>query len=555
MKTFRFLSCTITILLFLINLNSIAQSNIVSISGNVSDFVTEDVLTDVTIYITDINNGSIDSTLTNSFGLWEYDLTVTSIRENQQLPAQFSVSQNYPNPFNPSTKIEIFIPDDGEVKVTIFNILGEIKDTYKEYLNAGSYSIEWSARGSAGVYFFNVKTKNGSITRKMILLDGGQGKDLSGFRAGNNFSYNKNDKLSSISTSVPIKIQTSKFGYVPHEIDTIVSGDEYFNFVIETIHSHSIVADLHNDILEKMIENPNYHLGDLHNYNHTDIPRLQTGGVDVQLIVVWVNPYTHGNDSYNHAMEMVNIFNDELFVNKNTIGQACTKTEALSLIEEHKISFVMCVEGGHAIENDIGKLKSLHQAGMRYMTITWNNSLDWAVSAQDSRATTVGLTEFGKKVIRTMDTLGVIIDVSHTGAKTIEDIITVTKNPIIASHACVRSLKNHYRNLYDEQIISIANTGGIIGIVFYPPFLTNSDSADINSVVDHIDYIVNLVGIDHAALGSDFDGVGTLADGLEDVSKFPDLTLELLRRGYSQSEVEKILGGNFMRVFEQVCGE
>jgi len=193
---------------------------------------------------------------------------------------------------------------------------------------------------------------------------------------------------------------------------------------------------------------------------------------------------------------------------------------------------------------------------MRYLTITWNNSLDWAISAKDSRSATVGLSKFGKQVVRKLDSLGVIIDVSHVGIKTVSDILEITKNPIIASHSGVRSLRNHYRNLYDNQIDAIANTGGVIGVVFYPPYLSNTGSANIARVADHIDYIVNLVGVDYVGLGSDFDGIGNnTVNGLEDVTKFPDLTLELLRRGYSHEDIEKINGGNFMRVFEEVCGE
>ena len=218
-----------------------------------------------------------------------------------------------------------------------------------------------------------------------------------------------------------------------------------------------------------------------------------------------------------------------------------------------KIAAVIGVEGGHAIENNLDNLATLYEQGMRYMTITWNNSTSWAVSAQDSRSATVGLSEFGKSVIRMMDSLGVIIDISHTGIKTIQDILQVTTNPIVATHSGVRAIRNHYRNLYDSQIIDIANSGGVIGVVFYPPFLTTG-TAYIDNVIQHIDYIKNLVGIDYVAIGSDFDGIEVTPVGLEDVTKFPALTLKLLEHGYSQEEVEKILGGNFMRVFEQVCG-
>ena len=555
MKISCFIYRAIILLLCTIPINIIGQSNLVHISGKVTDVVTDAELPQVKIYITDIDKGSIDSTFTNLSGLWEYDLTVTSVGESPELPTQFSVTQNYPNPFNPSTTVDITLPEAGMVKVTIYNPLGQTIESYNEYLTRGAYSINWDARGSAGIYFINVKAKNESITRKMTLLDGGYGKGLSGFRSAKNISE-QSGQFSRTFSTIPIEIQTAKFGYVPYTVETAVEGGEYFDFKIETIHSASTLADLHNDILEIMIEDPTYHLADFHSYNHTDIPRLKLGGVDVQFFAVWVNPTTHGQDSYDYAWAMINLFNNEISLNPTTIGQARTKAEALSLNNENKIAAVMAVEGGHTIEDDIGKLKALYQAGMRYLTITWNNSTDWAISAQDSRSATVGLSEFGKQVIRTLDTLGVIIDVSHTGIKTIQDILSTTTNPIIATHSGVRALRDHYRNLYDNQIISIANSGGVIGIVFYPPFLSNTGSANIATVVNHIDYIVNLVGIDYVGLGSDFDGIGTnTVNGLDDVSKFPDLTLELLRRGYSQTDVEKILGGNFMRVFEQVCGE
>jgi membrane dipeptidase len=153
-----------------------------------------------------------------------------------------------------------------------------------------------------------------------------------------------------------------------------------------------------------------------------------------------------------------------------------------------------------------------------------------------------------------MDSLGIIIDVSHTGIKTIQDILQVTQNPIIATHSGARALRNHYRNLYDWQIQDIANSGGVIGIVFYPYFLNGTSNASINDVIAHIDYIKNLVGIDYVAIGSDFDGIEVVPLGLEDTSKFPNLTEALFERGYSREDIDKILYKNFKRVFEQVCG-
>jgi membrane dipeptidase len=303
-----------------------------------------------------------------------------------------------------------------------------------------------------------------------------------------------------------------------------------------------------------MVEDPNYHLADFHTYNHTDIPRLQQGGVDVQFFSIWVSPTGYTN-YFNQALVMRDLFYSELAANTSSIAQATTMDQALQLNEQNKIAAVIGVEGGHHIENNIDNLDTLYNAGMRYLTITWNNSTNWAISARDSRTLTHGLTEFGRQVIRKLDSLGVIIDVSHVGIKTIQDILDVTTNPIVATHSGVRALRNNTRNLYDWQIQDIANSGGVVGIVFYPPFLSSSSPVYISIVIQHIDHIVNLVGVDYVAIGSDFDGIGTnVVVGLEDVSKFPDLTLALLQHGYTELEVAKILGGNFRRVFEQVCG-
>ncbi|MEO8230925.1 MAG: dipeptidase, partial [Ignavibacteriota bacterium] len=257
---------------------------------------------------------------------------------------------------------------------------------------------------------------------------------------------------------------------------------------------------------------------------------------------------------YQQALVERDLLYSELAANSLTIAQATTMQQALNLNNQNKIAAVIGVEGGHHIEESLGKLDTLYNAGMRYLTITWNNSVSWAISAKDPRSTSIGLNNFGRQVIQRLDSLGVIIDVSHTGIKTIQDILSVTTNPIIASHSGARSVYDHYRNLYDSQIQDIANTGGVIGIVFYPYFLNGSSNSSIADVIAHIDHIVNLVGSDYLSIGSDFDGIEVTPLGLEDTSKFPALTLALLEHGYTELEVAKFLGGNFRRVFEQVCG-
>jgi membrane dipeptidase len=519
------------------------------ISGTVTDSINQTGISNAKILITNLNSGFTDSAFTNSSGNWSYNF-ITGLDENNNFnPSNYLIARNYPNPFNPSTTIEFVLPTSGSVQIFIHNILGQLIDSREEFISAGSYSTKWYARGSAGVYFYTIKTSKESVTNKMILLDGGNGIGLSEIHQGNRIQINTYNKSSSLHAEITI----SKLGYISKSINSTVSGGEHFNTSLITVHHNATLIDLHNDILEVMVGEPSYHLGPLHTTYHTDIPRLQKGGVDVQFFSVWFD-YRQFPESlyYNQSQVIMNRFDMEISANPNTIGQARNLQEALDLNNAGKIAAVIGVEGGHTIENNLDNLENLYNQGMRYMTITWNNSTSWAVSAQDSRSATVGLSEFGKSVIRTMDSLGVIIDVSHTGIKTIQDILQVTTNPIIATHSGVRAIRNHYRNLYDSQIIDIAKSGGVIGVVFYPPFLTTG-TAYIDNVIQHIDYIKNLVGIDYVAIGSDFDGIEVTPVGLEDVSKFPALTSRLLERSYTQQDVEKILGGNFMRVFEKVC--
>ncbi len=520
------------------------------ISGTVIDSINQTGIANAKILVTNLNSGFKDSTFTNSLGNWSYDFTITALNEGYLIPSDFLIARNYPNPFNPSTTIEFNLHKSGNTQILIHNMLGQLIDSHEEFLNSGSYLIRWNAMGSAGVYFYTIKTERESITNKMILLDGGNGTGFSNVQQGNKLRKFFANKSASIQASITI----SKLGYISQTINSEIVGGEQFNTSLISVHHNSTLIDLHNDILEVMAGEPSYHLGTLHTTHHTDIPRLQKGGVDVQFFAVWVDPDKFDSSFYfDQSQAMMNIFKNEMSLNPNTTGQARNLQEALALNANGKIAAVIGVEGGHTIENSLDNLANLYEQGMRYMTITWNNSTSWAISAKDSRSTTVGLSDFGRSVIRTMDSLGVIIDVSHTGIKTIQDILQVTTNPIIATHSGVRSIKNHYRNLYDSQINDIANSGGVIGVVFYPPFLTTG-TADIDDVIQHIDYIVNLVGIDYVAIGSDFDGIESTPVGLEDVSKFPALTLKLLEHGYSQNDLEKILGGNFMRVFEQVCG-
>ena len=520
------------------------------ISGQVIDYDDNSGIAEAQVIVTNFTDNRVDTIFTDSGGYWEFSV-ITDIQSLEL--NNFSLFQNYPNPFNPSTKINFSLQQAGNVSLSVYNILGELIDTKSAFLNSGSHSITWEGKGSAGIYFYSLNVEGKTFTKKMVQLDGLNGKGFGEFQNSGSFLSKNLPSYSKIS-SAELSIEISKFGYVSDTLNFTLDFDKNILSKLRTIHSNSVMIDLHNDILELMLENSDYHLAQLHNYNHTDIPRLKKGKVDVQFFAVWVNPNNYASNAFAKANEMIDLFEAEIFSSANDIQKALNFQDVISNVEANKISGIIGVEGGHAIENDLSKLVELYNRGMRYLTITWNNSTDWAVSAADSRSATVGLSEFGKKVIRKMDSLGVIIDVSHTGIKTIKDILEITKNPIIATHSGVRAIQNHTRNLYDYQIKDIANSGGVVGIVFYPPFLGSVSSlVDIETVIKHIDYIKNLVGIDYVAIGSDFDGIGTnTVDGLEDVTKFPELTLALLKHGYTKEEVEKILGGNFLRVFKSI---
>jgi membrane dipeptidase len=527
---------------------SFAQSQEITLFGIVKDKSSEAPLDSAVV---EIKLPSLDqdvSTVTNLDGSWSYNFQITDVQENNSIPYSFALGQNYPNPFNPSTRIYFSIFQAGDVKIEVYNLLGQRLDSKSVFLAPGDYFVDWYTKGASGVLFYSIEMKNQRLVRKMLQLDGGNGG------LGKVYSGSMESKTSSLAkiASINTIIFVSKLGYEPDSTTITISNDTQVDFLLDLLHTKAFVVDLHNDVLEKVVGN-GYQLGVRHSYNHSDIPRFFEGGVDAQMFVVWVDPNHYVNNAYQEALQFVSAFNDQISLNANFLAQARNADEIFQINAQQKLAGVMVVEGGHAIENDLEKLKNLYNQGMRYMTITWNNSTDWATSAQDPQSATKGLSEFGKQVIRTLDSLGVIIDVSHVGIKTIQDILSITKNPIIASHSGVRALRNHYRNLYDDQIVAIANTGGVIGVVFYPTFLSSSRNVDISTVIKHIDYIVNLVGIDYVALGSDFDGIESTPVGLEDASKFPDLTMALLKHGYSNTEVKKILGENFLRVFRQVC--
>ena len=369
-----------------------------------------------------------------------------------------------------------------------------------------------------------------------------------------------------------------------------------FSQKYKKIHSGAIVVDTHNDFPSASIEKKVSLDSDLLGKTHTDLTRLRHGGVDVQIFSIFCGPeqqqpYAFANREIDSVYEWAN-----RAPNRMTIVR--TPAELKQAVKDKRLAAMLGVEGGHMIEDKIENLDALYVRGVRYMTLTWNNSTSWATSAADETTkgdslTHKGLTDLGKKIVVRMNELGMLIDISHNGEQTFWDVIKLSKKPIIASHSCVWAFCHHRRNLKDAQIKAIAKNDGVIHLNFYAGFLdstyekkaaqllakhkpeidsliahgtqpdyagimtmekykeeTNSIRPPLSILLDHLDYVVRLVGVDFVGLGSDFDGIEAGPRELNGVQDFPLITKALLERGYSKKDIRKILGENFLRVFK-----
>ena len=369
-----------------------------------------------------------------------------------------------------------------------------------------------------------------------------------------------------------------------------------FSQKYKKIHDKAVLVDTHNDFPSASIEKKVSLDTDLLGKTHTDLGRLRSGGVDVQIFSIFCGPeqqqpYAFANREIDSVYEWAN-----RAPNRMTIVR--TPAELKQAIKDKRLAAMIGVEGGHMIEDKIENLDALYVRGVRYMTLTWNNSTSWATSAADETTkgdslAHKGLTDLGKKIVQRMNELGMLIDISHNGEQTFWDVIKLTKKPIIASHSCVWTFCHHRRNLKNDQIKAIAKNGGVIHLNFYAGFLdstyekkaaqllakhkpeidslvahgtqpdyagimtmekykeeTNAIRPPLSLLLDHLDYIVRLVGVDFVGLGSDFDGIEAAPKELNGVQDFPLITKALLDRGYSKKDIRKILGENFLRVFK-----
>ncbi len=372
----------------------------------------------------------------------------------------------------------------------------------------------------------------------------------------------------------------------------------------KTLHSKAFVADLHCDTT--LLMKRGYDISERHETGHVDIPRLREGGVNLQVFACFLDSDIPENEHVSATDELIDITLAGIETNSADLALCRTAGEARTIVDSGKIAIFVAIENGMALGNELENVARYHERGVRYMTLIHNVSSQWCVSANDTIPSFDGLTDFGCDVVREMNRVGMIVDVSHVHPLGVTKVLEVTTKPIIASHSCAFELCGHPRNLTDEQIRAIADNGGMIGINFHGDFISKRRwaiskslaeenpavveelkgllfgkysgedyeerykrlaptikkwtenialvNATIEDVVDHIDYFVDLVGAEFVGLGSDFDGIWLPPARLEDCSLMPDLSEALVKRKYSDYDIEKILGGNFLRVFEDVCG-
>jgi len=363
------------------------------------------------------------------------------------------------------------------------------------------------------------------------------------------------------------------------------------------LHDQAIVVDSHDDTTQRLVFDKAFDIAKRNANGNIDIPRMREGGLDALFFSIWVPSDVTGPIAVKRALQQIDAVREAVRTHPNDLLLATTAADVRRAATDHKIAALMGMEGGHMIDDDLGLLRDYATLGVRYLTLTHFKNNNWADSSTDKPAHD-GLTDFGKDVVRELNRLGVMVDISHVADKTFYDALQVTTAPVIASHSSCRVIANHPRNMSDDMLRALAKNGGVVMINYHAAFLSEEfrvaseklsgdvvaamdamskkcggneacstmESERVNheamvkgqlpkvtwdTITEHIDHAVKVAGVDHVGLGSDFDGA-TMPLGMEDASKLPRITEALLKKGYSEMDVQKILGGNILQVMEQV---
>jgi membrane dipeptidase len=370
------------------------------------------------------------------------------------------------------------------------------------------------------------------------------------------------------------------------------------------IHNSAIVVDTHADTPQRFLYG-NFDIGntDPKDTGHISLDKARAGNLGAEFFSIWVDPETTSGHFAKSTFDMIDSVYEQAARHSDRMMMAFSVGDIERAHKQRKLAALMGIEGGHSIENDIHLLRDYYRLGVRYMTLSWSNTNEWADSSGDIDDPKIehhnGLTDFGKQVVLEMNRLGMMVDISHVADKTFFDAIAVSKAPVIASHSSARALTNHPRNMSDEMLRAVTKNGGVVQVNFFNAFIDENyrkasdaqrkeaqaaveariaelraagkpvSSIDkdeierawaakiprppLKSLIDHIDHIAKIAGVDHVGLGSDFDGVsGATPEGIDSAADLPRITQALLDRGYSAEDIHKILGGNLLRVFRQI---
>jgi membrane dipeptidase len=370
------------------------------------------------------------------------------------------------------------------------------------------------------------------------------------------------------------------------------------------IQDSAIVVDTHADTPQRFLDE-NFDIGstDPNDIGHISLGKVHRGNLGAEFFSIWVDPETNQGHFAKHTFDLIDSVYEQAARHPDRMTMAFSVADIERAHHEHKLAALMGIEGGHSIENDMHLLRDYYRLGVRYMTLSWSNTNEWADSSGDINDSKVqhhnGLTDFGKQVVLEMNRLGMMVDISHVSDKTFWDAIAVTKAPVIASHSSARALVNAPRNMTDDMLRAVAKNGGVVDVNFFSGFddeefrqASEAQSKDqaaavqqyidslkaqgkpvnylevdrierqwiakiprpqFHVLIDHIDHIAKVAGVDHVGLGSDFDGVsGATPQGMDSAADLPKITQALLDRGYSAADIRKILGGNLLRVFAEV---